>query len=729
MKIYSLLASWVLFVHSGFAQVVVSPRPPQAGALPEASPALRAEIAAAAAANGALPSNLAAYRAQIESEFSMGLRDTLGLEKTLQLEQLSAVANWQRARGYRVHVVGYRSRSVGSFVSAASMATGWTVPMLYGDRLRIGVEFDAQNDSSAPTRIRDTLVAVHPFATDRDTFYRFGGGDTIAVLQSDGRKIPIIRLRVTPRRYDTTGVALFDGEIELDASLHQIVRMRGRVIMLPARRPFMLRVSGVVAAVFIEFVNAEVDQHYWLPAFERTEFQIAAGLVSSSRFIFRITSRFRDYTVDTGSFAAADSGSRDRERLTWGVADSLNRFKSWAGEIGEQTARVQADDFAEYAPDSWRPTGRPRLSLTPSEAGQLFRFNRVEGVYTGVSAALLFRDLAPGLALGGDVGWAWSEQAPRGGAHIQWNRGPWRYGLYADRRLSSTNDFAPPFATGNALLALIASLDEQDYVDRRLAAVSVTRTVRSLGQAVITLQLAGGNDRSETARLNQGLFRADSGFRRNRASVDGRYQLGILDAAFHPDVIGDFLQPGVGARFHCESAVGELEWQRLELTLVGRRYAGPLTFVAHADAGAVLGGSPPPQQLFELGENATLPGYNYKQFAGDRAMLARAFASYTLPLMRKPIQVWRSLALPGVTPGFSASLQAGWTGISSPAAANAVSMLTPWSSRSESSASRSVRTTALLGLTSFSGVLQIGLARAVDHPDHWKLSARLGQTF
>ena len=66
----------------------------------------------------------------------------------------------------------------------------------------------------------------------------------------------------------------------------------------------------------------------------------------------------------------------------------------------------------------------------------------------------------------------------------------------------------------------------------------------------------------------------------------------------HPNVTGEFVQPGVGARAFFEAGRGDLDWTRSELELIARRYFGPLSLVAQAQAGIVEGNSPPSQRLF-----------------------------------------------------------------------------------------------------------------------------------
>src|SRR3954471_4306704 len=85
-----------------------------------ASPALRAFMGAAADANHLPPATLRGYRARVESELSLLVRDTLGREHAAQIEQLAMAATWKRADAYAVRVIGYRSQTVGVPYSALS---------------------------------------------------------------------------------------------------------------------------------------------------------------------------------------------------------------------------------------------------------------------------------------------------------------------------------------------------------------------------------------------------------------------------------------------------------------------------------------------------------------------------------------------------------------------------------------------------------------------------------
>src|SRR5215467_10707857 len=128
------------------------------------SAALRELVARASEENLRPPPGFQSYKSRVETELSLLIRDTLGREHTAQIEQLATTAEWRRDGHYDLHVIGYRSQSAGVPYSALSIVQGWTVPSLYGNRLALGAYFNSAR------RRGDTLIAVHPFALDRDQY-------------------------------------------------------------------------------------------------------------------------------------------------------------------------------------------------------------------------------------------------------------------------------------------------------------------------------------------------------------------------------------------------------------------------------------------------------------------------------------------------------------------------------------------------------------------------------
>jgi hypothetical protein len=739
------------------------------------SPALEAFVAAAAVANRAPPAELLGYRGRIESELSLIVRDTLGRERVAQVEQFAMAARWRRGVDYDLRIVGYRSQTVGVPYSALSFARSWTIPYLYGNRLTLGVDF-GQDGSSATSRTAgadsarrsaarraDTLHAVHPLAADRARFYRFAGGDTIAVLHSRARAIPIVRVRVTPFLDSVRGsvrVGVFDGEIDFDADRHEIVRMRGQFVASSesrGRRFSLSRLPGIVAVAYVELVNAEVDGRYWLPAFQRSEFQATFAPLGAGRSVFRLVSRFRELNVTAGITAldssrtdslrgaqAADSAPGYRRRLSFAPSDSVSSYRDWAEPMGAASARVSASDFDDLAPDAWRATGAPRFDLAPTKLEELFRFNRVEGAYTGVAASERFRDAAPGLTAHAYGGWAWTERTARGGASVAYQRGPSTFGARFDRALASTNDFTPPLEDGgDGFAALIGGLDDQDYIDRRVAIVSLTRSLGTLpaeatSRGMLVVEAGVGEDRAEVARLGRSPLRVGH-FRPNRGSLTGRYARGAATIEIHPDVTGLYLEPGIGVVASYEIAAGGLRWQRAELTIAARKNLSDFVIAARANGGLVAGRPLPPQQLFELGGENALPGYDYKEFTGDRAAAAGLLAGYSFPLLRRPWRIVRSLVIPGLSPGVAVGAQGGWTEISSAAARVAVLGLDPGAeiecsvsgacAEPLSTETRGIRATIDGRVTFFGGLVGVGVARPIDRAARWRLAFRFGQEF
>jgi hypothetical protein len=170
----------------------------------------------------------------------------------------------------------------------------------------------------------------------------------------------------------------------------------------------------------VEYVNSEVNGQYWLPAFQRSEFQASVAPLGSQRSIFRLVSRFVDVDVaQEANVADADSASRVvlaaderaqavQRRLSFAPAESISRYHNWVQPLGAATTNVSGSDFDDLSPDAWRSSGPPRIDFTPTRLDEVFRFNRVEGMYTGFAVGERFRDAAPGLTAHAYVGWAWS---------------------------------------------------------------------------------------------------------------------------------------------------------------------------------------------------------------------------------------------------------------------------------------------------------------------------------
>ena len=706
---------------------------------------VRELVERAVISNRRVPDSLRAYHALVESEMAFVARQSDGTEQTFSVEQTANAVRWQRDGRYEQRVIGYRSQSVGfTFSGVGQFRQAWTVPILYGNRITL---LFGQQDSTRRTRRRarsNVTVAVHPFADDRERLYRFSGGDTVVTINPGGRDIPVVRVHVEPHGDSLTRkTAAFRGDIELDAQRAEIVRMRGYFVTLDPKPRVRVRLvaSQVDAIAYVELENGEFEQRYWLPTYQRVEAQATISLLGDQRAVFRVISRFRMMTVnprDTLTSAMPDDTLRvTRHRLTFAPSDSIDQFAGWSQDLGDLTGHARADDFTDIAPDAWRPTGRPLIRFRFQEPADLFHYNRVDGAYTGAALEAKFRDAMPGLIVRGTIGRAWAPGAVRGRGSIERQLGRWWPSLRFGRSLDLTNDFREPFDSGSTIGALF-SVDDYDYVDRRSAMMGLTLFPTRRRDVRLRIEGGVGSDHYVPAQRTRGpLARGDSGFRFNRGVDDGRYRSASLKLEIHPDVNAAFVRPGLGASIQAEAATGDIAWRRAEIRLVARRAFGPMIYAARADAGVVVGDSIPAQQLFELGENQNLPGYGYKEFAGNEAMVIRGLAMYPLGLWRGPLRIGR-LVLPGVAPTLSFGAQTGWASATNAAARSSImrlgtsgdSVLGPTVDKPGVPVSRptnGLKSSIDFRLRFFGGAVSVGVARATDRHQAWRLVLGLAQ--
>lgn len=727
-----LIALSMAFSAPGWAQSV----PPIPAPVRMDSTPLSGLLAAAASVNARVPERLRAYRGRVETEMSVVVLDSGGRERTTQLEQIASDVRWRAPDRYDQRVIGYRSQSIGPTFSLMSLFGGWTVPTLYGNRLQLGLT-SASDPNTVANAARRTLT-VHPLAFNRSQYYNYEGGDTAVTLFSNGRQIPIARVRVTPRPDAPGDAILFLGDMYLDADWKQIVRMRGRLVEVRKGKVTISagsRIPGVSGASFVELVNSEVNGQYWLPAFQRTEIQARIAPLGDFRTIVRVVSRFADYRPNDSSWTGPEPAPGVRHSLTFASSGDQQRFNDWERPIGAASSDVYYGELNDLAPAEWRATGETKgIRFLPRSFGEVFRFNRVEGLFTGIALEKELRD-SPRFTAHSSAGWAWAEQTARGTLSLARATGRTTTGLRFERSLAHTNDFKLPFSWGATLPALLGSTDNFDYLDRVSATAFVNRTLGLRQRSLIGLEFGPSRDRAVQQNISRGLFvDAGEGFRPVRGIREGNYFRTVAALELNPEISGLFVDRGMGARIYYERADGSVRWQRLEARLAARREFGPFQLYAHGDAGTLLG-TAAPQALFELGGDEGLTAYDYKEFAGDNAALGRAVVGYTLPFLRAPIHLPSRLIIPGLAPGLAAGIQAGWTEISSPAAERALlelgSRIDPLtgSTVTISRPTNGVRASAEFLFTLFNGALSAGIARPIDTHGPWKFTARMGQGF
>ncbi|MGI8401607.1 MAG: hypothetical protein ACR2NS_08415 [Gemmatimonadaceae bacterium] len=694
-------------------------------------------LAEAARINRQIPDRLRSYRARVETEMSLVVLDSGGRERTIQLEQVASDVRWRAPDRYDQRVVGYRHQAVAPSFSLMSFFGGWTIPTLYGNRLQLGVT--SASDPNRTVSGTSQSIAIHPLAANRDTYYVFEGGDTTVTLFSNGRRIPIVHVRVSPGPNVRGDAVLFFGDMYLDADWKQIVRMRGRLVEVRDGKVTLKsgsRLPGVGGASFVELVNVEVDGQYWLPAFQRAELQARIALFGDFRSIVRIVSRFNDYLPNDSSWSGPVAPPGVRHNLTFAPSSTQDRFKAWERPIGAASSDVYYGQFDDLAPEEWRTVGETRaFRFRPRSLPEVIRFNRIEGLFTGLAVEREFGDTTATSLMHGSLGWAWAERTARGVLDVRHSRGRTTTGIRLERSLANTNDFQLPFSWGSTISALLGSVDDFDYLDRVSATAVLTRALGLKQRSLFRFETGPVRDRAVEQNISRGLYVArNGGFRPNRGIRGGNYLRTFAALDFNPEISGLFVDRGVGAKMSYERADGGMRWQRLELRTASRREVGPFQLYARADGGALFG-TPVPQAMFEIGSGEGLSAYGYKEFAGDRAALARAVVGYTFPFLGAPIHLPSRLIVPGIAPGLAAGIHAGWTEVSGPAAQAALLELGTTTDPVTGLAvpvarsTRGVRASAEFLVTFFNGALGLGVTRPIDTRGAWKFTGRLGQGF
>lgn len=708
------------------------------------------------------PPDLLAYRANVESEIAVLMRRANGEEVAVSIEQAQNDVQWQRSGEFTQHVTAYRSRVAGPAISAfAFLRKPWTIPTLYGNQLSL---LFGQDSSLGPLREDDagsrprTTLAVHPFSARRNEVYTFSGGDTVAVIRTRERAVTIVRVLVEPLLEQIESpVVVFRGEINLDAELSEIVRMRGQFITLGRRGPQRQRLLVLPMSVtaYVDLESVLIGGRYWLPRRQRIERHVDVSALAEGRSVFRIVSRFAEHritqsTVDDvnlsddemqaaiGAMTSAGPEMQPARQLTVATRDSLARTRTWTLPLGEATAQLRGDDFADVSGEP--ATGSSSVAWRGQRLADVVHFNRVEGWSAGAAVEARAENRAPRLRLRANAGWAWTEETVRGRVEVMRSgeRRNWGAGARLGRTLDITNDFTAPHDSGGSLLAALVGVDMYDYVDRNAATAWFNF---QLAPRVATLRVEAGiaEDRPAYAHLTRGLLRPREPFGPNRGVDPGTYARTALVAEWNPGVIGSPLAPGVGALLRYEAATGQINWQRSTLRITAREDVGVFGLGALIDVGALTSRNAPPQQLLELGGAPSFPGFAYKEFAGDRALAAHWRALYRLPVLRSPLRLLGCTCLTAPAPDVAVTLHgarlwaAGATTMTSIARLGSIGdrvgyePVAPGESAPVSHPTNGWRGSLELGVRLFGGAVTVGTVRVLEPGSPWRASVTLGQ--
>ncbi len=696
------------------------------------SQALRDVIARAEAANARPPESLRGYTARYESEVALIKLLPDRIQGASTIEQTAGVFTWIADSGYGQHQLGYRVVTTGvPLPGSAALSNGWIIPTLTGPRIDLfgsssGAKTAVGADSSGD------YSAWSPLGPDRERYYRFEGGDTVTIAFPTGAPQRVVRVEVWPLEAGATREKIFRGELYLDPETGILRRLKGQFLTIggppeSGRAKFLnkLAINGSVA----DIVTTEVPGAGWLPTYQRIDLEVLIPLTTESWSILRVMSRLGEIEAIVGAPGEPPPPLPPLEPGRSVVTkDSLRHFRDWKLPPNTPINSVETADLFSVGPLALRPDGPPEYLWRGPTTLEALRFNRVEGLYLGVSGTMYFRDAVPGLKVRGTAGYAMWPGLPRGGVTATLGRPRWATNVKAMRDLDLATKFADPLDYNRGVRALFQQ-DNYDYVDRLTVGVGGEWFFNQLNPGGVTARIDWIDDRRTVADLSSGPLGQAYTINPNVVAYEyPRVQVGVN---WHPEVSSHFTKTGIGLHATYEAGGGDLPYQRIQAGFVVRLNWKVLTFTMVADAGTTIADNPPTQQLFLIGGSGSMPGYDYDQFGGNVGGLSRWMIAVPLPFLQAPLKIGNA-TIPPIAPNFSYRFYAGYTNTTNDAAQAALDAVGTQTvngvTEPFSVVSDGVKSTQEIRLSLFGTLLGFGAARPLEGGD-WTFTFSFAQSF
>jgi hypothetical protein len=607
------------------------------------------ELMALARARWLLPqqdTTLRNYRAKAEGfvYFYLDRRET-GERTLVKVDQVALEVLWAPPNRTRQHIVGLRDVSRLPNRMHYHLDHLTVVQDGFGDVIQMG---DGDEVRDVP----------HPAAPGSDSIYQFRLTDSLTLrLPGAPEPIRVYEIQVRPYRLDRSALV---GSVFVDRARGDIVRMT--FTFTPASY-----VDHRLDYITVSLDNGLWDGRYWLPH-EQTlqirrqvpELDFGAGAVIHGRM--RIGDyEFNDELLTERAFygypvTAAPHGERERFAFERGILDDLNE----AGLAPPaDLAAVRRQAAALLGTD--RLSGLPRWRLSLGSASSALRYNRAEGVALGLGVAYVpgptwRADVHLGYAAGPDRPWGYARlrRAVGDGGDI---------GVRLDYRELRDIGIAP--GVPPAINTLAAAFLGRDYLDPYFATGATVELRQPLGTGWRG-SIGVSAQRHHSAGLTQAAAPfSDSARFRTVLPIDDGDVASVSLGLYRPMPDPVAAAWGGGLRIEAGAYDGGIFLRptgRAELLRASRDQRRSLR--VSAAAGAVSAAAPA-QQLFLLGGQGTVPGYEFRAYSGTRFGMARAEAGAAV------LQPWLSLRLiaaAGATGGLRAPEAIARTGAGTPAA-------------------------------------------------------------
>ncbi len=545
-------------------------------------------------------STITSYRASAEGHIYFFLdRDDGRASVPMRVDQV-AVDLYQDSRGRRRQIIrGLRKREllpIEDFRYYIDRLTA--VQNGFGDRIAIGEG-------------RDVRDVPHPLGSDGETTYHYRVVDSIRVsVPTLPAPLRVHELEVMPRREDRPG---FMGSVFLEAETGALVRMAFSFTPASYVDPRTDRIT-------VRLEHSLWEESLWLPyrqvvevRREVPELDLPVGTV------IRATLEVSDYEFNPetqpGFFygpalLVSPYGAADSTVFRDGLMDRMAE----EGLSPASLAQVEAE--ARRAARARLVSGLPKVRVYADRVSSVLRANRAEGVYVGLGGSYAPResvkvDVLPGYGIGGGT--------PAGRLRGRWIAGEASTAtveLYR-HQLRDAGPFSGASGAVNTLSTIFRDLDYSDPWFASGASLELDRTVgESAGVrvGVVWEEMSAGGpiDAFGAAAVRRPLRPVDEGtFGAIRMGIVRRWGgLGGWE--------GELALDGTAGRW--DSGGNATLLGRIEVSRTARDLSGQTSLSLKA---GMAWGNVPLQHHFVLGGRGTLPGHEFRAYAGRRFVLAR----------------------------------------------------------------------------------------------------------
>ena len=528
-------------------------------------------------------------------------------ERTLvKVDQVALEVYWAYPGSTRQRIVGLRDADVLPNRMRYHLDHLTVVQNEFGDRIQLGDGDEVQS-------------VVHPVALDSDAIYDFRLADSLT-LRLGGLPEPLRVYEVEVRPVDPAAPGIV-GSVFLDAATSDIVRMDFTF----TRSSYVDRRLDYIR---ISLENGLWQGRFWLPFEQRAELRRQVPeLDFPAGAIIRAHMRVRDYEFNLplppGLFRGpAVSAVPEASRERYPFEEELFAELGTEGLEPDPDLEALRDEAAELIGRRWLD-GLPRLRLDLRGASSVLRFDRTERLHAGVGASWR---ATPGVMLRAGAGYSTGTGEPSARARLSFPAFGWDVAL--DGWWNAPRDLGYPSIAGvmNTLASLAGAAgaefghDFQDTYFTRGGGLLLEQREplfgRWYGSVTSTLQRE-----LDPATLIDG-FSADPDDELDRplAMIDAGT---TVEASMHLRRI----TPSETARSWNAQITGTIgqardQYYRFALDWSGHVAATDRDWLASARVRlGLLEGDAPVQRHFLLGGRATVPGYPYRSFVGDRSAL------------------------------------------------------------------------------------------------------------